>query len=226
MATQIRFSEWSRVVDHGLAAETCREVDAAAEAWRMLNGLPVPPLSFAGPDGRQLCARQYVGVIEVDDVVIEIYPKLDSALIAASNEEPLSPTVRVDTVMHNLLWMLEVANHRDLVETTTAHLEEAPLSFFDLFAYLLGKTYCLNWSGVLHIPMCIRGRHQNRAGAYRAVRTSDEELESIRPRVLHLGRIHTQYRNKSSFQMRLPVPGRAGQLHGGGSSTLSIARHS
>ena len=84
MATQIRFSEWSRVVDHGLAAETCREVDAAAEAWRMLNGLPVPPLSFAGPDGRQLCARQYVGVIEVNDVVIEIYPKLDSALIEAT----------------------------------------------------------------------------------------------------------------------------------------------
>ena len=139
MATQIRFSEWSRVVDHGLAAETCREVDAAAEAWRILNGLPVAPLSFAGPDGRQLCARQYVGVIEVNDVVIEIYPKLDSALIAASNKEPLSPSVRVDTVMHNLLWMLEVANHRDLVETTTAHLEEAPLSFFDLFAYLLGK---------------------------------------------------------------------------------------
>lgn len=139
MAIQIRFSEWSQVVDHGLAAETCREVDAAAEAWRILNGLHVAPLSFAGPDGRQLCARQYVGVIEVNDVVIEIYPKLDSALIAASNKEPLSPSVRVDTVMHNLLWMLEVANHRDLVETTTAHLEEAPLSFFDLFAYLLGK---------------------------------------------------------------------------------------
>jgi 5-methylcytosine-specific restriction endonuclease McrBC regulatory subunit McrC len=139
LGTQIRFSEWSRVVDHGLAAETCREVDAAAEAWRILNGLPVAPLSFAGPDGRQLCARQYVGVIEVNDVVIEIYPKLDSALIVASNKEPLSPSVRVDTVMHNLLWMLEVANHRDLVETTTAHLEEAPLSFVDLFAYLLGK---------------------------------------------------------------------------------------
>lgn len=139
MATQIRFSEWSRVVDHGLTAETCREVDAAAEAWRILNGLPVAPLSFAGPNGRQLCARQYVGVIEVNDVVIEIYPKLDSALIAASNKEPLSLSVKVETVMHNLLWMLEVANHRDLVETTTAHLDEAPLSFFDLFAYLLGK---------------------------------------------------------------------------------------
>ena len=153
MATQVRFSEWSRVVDHGLAAETCREVDAAAEAWRILNGLPVAPLSFAGPDGRQLCARQYVGVIEVNDVVIEIYPKLDSALIAASNKEPLSPSVRVDTVMHNLLWMLEVANHRDLVETTTAHLEEAPLSFFDLLLSVL--TYstqsgfrarsCIDW---------------------------------------------------------------------------------
>jgi 5-methylcytosine-specific restriction endonuclease McrBC regulatory subunit McrC len=139
LATQIRFSEWSRVVDHGLAAETCQEVDAAAEAWRILNGLPVAPLSFAGLEGRQLCARQYVGVIEVNDVVIEIYPKLDSALIAASNKEPLAPSVKVDTVMHNLLWMLEVAKHRDLVETTTAHLEEAPLSFFDLFAYLLGK---------------------------------------------------------------------------------------
>ena len=47
--------------------------------------------------------------------------------------------MRIDSVMRNLLWMLEVADHRDLVETTTAHLEEAPLSFFDLFAYLLGK---------------------------------------------------------------------------------------
>jgi 5-methylcytosine-specific restriction endonuclease McrBC regulatory subunit McrC len=78
-------------------------------------------------------------VIEVNDVLIEIYPKLDSALIEASSKEPLSSSVRADTVMHNLLWMLEVANHRDLVETTTAHLEEAPLSFFDLFAYMLGK---------------------------------------------------------------------------------------
>lgn len=180
MATQIRFSEWSRVGDHGLAAETCREVDAAAEAWRILNGLPVAPLSFAGPDGRQLCARQYVGVIEVNDVVIEIYPKLDSALIAASNKEPISPSVKVDTVMHNLLWMLEVANHRDLVETTTAHLEEAPLSFFDLFAYLLGKNL---------LPELERG-------VARTYVTFEDDIKTVRGRI---GLVEQVTRNWNRF---------------------------
>jgi 5-methylcytosine-specific restriction endonuclease McrBC regulatory subunit McrC len=120
-----------------LSADVCRDIDAAAEAWRILNGLSVSPLSFAGPDGKQLCARQYVGVIEVDEVALEIYPKLDATLIEASEIHPLSSAI--DTVMSNLLWMLEVADHRDLAETATAHLEEAPTSFFDLFAYLLGK---------------------------------------------------------------------------------------
>lgn len=139
MPRQLRLTEWSRLVDHGLAAETCWEIHEAAQAWRKFNGLAVSPLTFAGPNGRQLCARQYVGVVEVNDVEIEIYPKLDSTLIEASEGEPLSPSVRVDTVMQNLLWMLEIADHRDLVETATAHLQEAPTSFFDLFAYLLGK---------------------------------------------------------------------------------------
>lgn len=138
LAREIRICECSRA-DHGLSADVCRDIDAAAEAWRILNGLPVSPLSFAGPDGQQLCARQYVGVIEVDEVVLEIYPKLDAALIEVSERKPLSSATTFDSVMRNLLWMLEVADHRDLAETATAHLEEAPTSFFDLFAYLLGK---------------------------------------------------------------------------------------
>ena len=150
LPTQMRFCEWSRV-DHGLTTAVCCDIDAAAEAWRILNGLPSSPISFAGPDGRQLCSRQYVGVVEVDDVAIEIYPKLDSALIAANETQPLLPAVRVDSVMRNLLWMLEVAEHRDLVETATAHVEEAPTSFFDLFAYLLGKNLLPELeSGVAH----------------------------------------------------------------------------
>ena len=35
--------------------------------------------------------------------------------------------------------MLEVADHHHSAGTATAHLEEAPTSFFDLFADLLGK---------------------------------------------------------------------------------------
>lgn len=94
LAREIRICEWLRA-DHGLSADVCRDIDAAAEAWRILNGLPVSPLSFAGPDGQQLCARQYVGVIEVDEVVLEIYPKLDAALIEVSERKPLSSRRRL-----------------------------------------------------------------------------------------------------------------------------------
>lgn len=139
MQKQIRISEWSRVRCPDLPEEIRREIDSAAEAWREQNGLPAPPLSFTGPEGEHLCARQYVGVVEVNDTVIEIYPKLDRALIETNEEEPLPPSISVDSVMRNLLWMLEVADYRDLAEAHTAHLEEAPTSFFDLFAFLLGK---------------------------------------------------------------------------------------
>lgn len=139
MQKQIRISEWSRARSPGLSEEIRREIDSAAEAWREQNGLPASPLSFAGPDGEHICARQYVGVVEVSDILIEIYPKLDAALIETNEEEPLPPSTSVDSVMRNLLWMLEVADYRDLAEAHTAHLEEAPTSFFDLFAFLLGK---------------------------------------------------------------------------------------
>lgn len=138
MLQPIRISEWSRVVLRELSEETRGEIDRAAEAWRQQNRLPAPPLSFAGHDGSQLCTRQYVGVVEVNDVLIEIYPKLDATLIDASEKDRLPPSA-VDSVMHNLLWILEVADYRDLAEAQTAHLEEAPTSFFDLFAFLLGK---------------------------------------------------------------------------------------
>ena len=137
--SQIRLVEWSMGFDHELTAETQRDIEKAAKSWRDVNSLPASPLFFVGPDGSRLCTRQYVGVIEVNDVAVEIYPKLDASLIDAADGHALSSSARIDSVMHNLLWMLEVANYRNLAETETAHLEEAPTSFLDLFAYLLGK---------------------------------------------------------------------------------------
>jgi 5-methylcytosine-specific restriction endonuclease McrBC regulatory subunit McrC len=134
----IRVCEWQRV-DHPLTLNQRRDVAAAVNQWRSQENLPVSPLYFAGADGEKLCANQYVGVVEVNDVVIEIYPKLDATLIELSDNQPLSSDSTINSVMRNLLWMLEVANHRDVAETDTSHLEEAPTSFFDLFAYLLGK---------------------------------------------------------------------------------------
>jgi 5-methylcytosine-specific restriction endonuclease McrBC regulatory subunit McrC len=135
----IRISEWSRVPLRELSDEIRREIANASDAWRQQNGLPTAPLSFAGPDGKQLCTRQYVGVVEVNDVVIEIFPKLDATLIEASEEEPVPRSADIDSVMRSLLWILEVADYRNLAEAQTAHLEEAPTSFFDLFAFLLAK---------------------------------------------------------------------------------------
>jgi 5-methylcytosine-specific restriction endonuclease McrBC regulatory subunit McrC len=139
VSVPIRISEWSRVALHDLPENIRREIEYAAEGWRQQNSLPATPLSFAGHGGSQLCTRQYVGVVEVNDVVIEIYPKLDATLIDADEEERLPPSAKIDSVMRNLLWILEVADYRDLAEAQTAHLEEAPTSFFDLFAFLLGK---------------------------------------------------------------------------------------
>jgi 5-methylcytosine-specific restriction endonuclease McrBC regulatory subunit McrC len=117
----------------------CREIDEASEAWRAINQLPGSPLAFSGPNGQELGARQYVGIIEVGEVSLEIYPKLDAGLFETNEGKALSSDETRGSVMRSLLWMLEVANHRDLAETSTAHLEEVPTSFFDLFAYLLGK---------------------------------------------------------------------------------------
>lgn len=149
--TALRISEWSRIADCGLPRESRARVAAAVEAWRICNRLPSSPLTFGGPEGSDLLARQYVGVVEVDDVAVEIYPKLDAELLTASEQRPLAPEARVDSVMQNLLWMLHVSSFREMAETETAHLEEAPTSFVDLFAYLLGKNLLPELErGVLH----------------------------------------------------------------------------
>lgn len=75
----------------------------------------------------------------MNDAAIEIYPKLDATLLDTHDDQLLPSSTSVDSVMRNLIWMLEVANHYNFAETATAHLEEASISFFDLFAYLLAR---------------------------------------------------------------------------------------
>jgi 5-methylcytosine-specific restriction enzyme subunit McrC len=135
----VRISEWAKIDTHALSIEQCHQLEAATLAWASQQRLPVPPLSFSGSGSQSLCASQYVGVVETDDVAVEIYPKLDAALVSNGDSTPISESVKLDSVMRNLLWMLEVSEHREIVETDTGQLEEAPTSFFDLFAFLLGK---------------------------------------------------------------------------------------
>ena len=163
----IRICEWANVETHGLTYVQREQVNAAVLAWAQKQHLPSPPLSFTGPNGDSLCATHYVGVVEIDGVAIEIYPKLDSALIADNQSGVISNQAPLTSVMRNLLWMLEVAEHREVVEADVGHLEEMPTTFFDLFAYLLGKNLL----------------NQLMAGVSHSYITRSDDLTTVRGRI-------------------------------------------
>jgi 5-methylcytosine-specific restriction endonuclease McrBC regulatory subunit McrC len=147
----LRICEWARIENHDLSAAQRDQLSYASQAWAQQQQLPAAPLTFSGSQGQFLCAAQYVGVVEVDDVAVEIYPKLDSELLAEDEAGVLSSQTDVSSVMRNLLWILEVAEHRKIIEVDTGHLEEIPETFLDFFAYLLGKNLlCQLTLGVSH----------------------------------------------------------------------------
>ncbi|MDO9542319.1 MAG: hypothetical protein Q7J98_08355 [Kiritimatiellia bacterium] len=128
----IRLCEWGSVnVD--LTPDQRHRIFAAADKWREYNRLPVPPLDFSGVDGTTLCTRQYVGVVEVEGISIEIYPKLDSVLLESETVDEGA----AKTVMRNLLWILEASGYAQVIQTDTAHLEGTALTYDDLFSYLM-----------------------------------------------------------------------------------------
>jgi 5-methylcytosine-specific restriction enzyme subunit McrC len=133
----LRVCEWSAVPVTGVLDVDQREaIEEAAEIWRVANGLSALPLSFAGPHGDTLRAYQYVGVVEVFGATVEIYPKLDQQLLDSNQ---ITSALLADSVMRNLLWMLDVSGYMDISEADTAHLEEHPVSFYDVFAYLMAR---------------------------------------------------------------------------------------
>lgn len=150
----VRISEWASVSVEFLSEMQREAISEASEAWQVANGLGDPPLAFSGPRGDVLCARQYVGVVEVGDVTIEIYPKLDKHLVSSQ----IIPSIQLaDSVMQDLLWMLEVSGYMDISETDTAHLCEQSISFYDVFAYLMAKNLLLELqSGVPHSYISMR----------------------------------------------------------------------
>ncbi len=135
--TCIRVSEWSSVpVEGRLTVEQREGIEAAARVWQTANGLSASPLSFSGANGDRLGSRQYVGVVEVAGVAVEIYPKLDREIIG---DREITSEELAGTAMRNLLWMMEVSGSEDISPTDAAHLEEQSMSFYDVFAYLLAK---------------------------------------------------------------------------------------
>ncbi|MDB6175060.1 MAG: McrBC restriction endonuclease system subunit McrC [Chthoniobacteraceae bacterium] len=119
----------------GWTREQREAIAAAAEAWRDEHRLPISPLAFEGVDGCTLRVQQYVGIIEAGGVCVEIYPKLDAALMAGA----ILDTVRASSVMGNLLWLLEESGYGGLVDAGEASVEDAPEAIGDLLAWLFAK---------------------------------------------------------------------------------------
>ncbi len=159
----LRLCEWAGTQVEGWNSERRAQLMRTVAAWKDANRLNAAPLSFGG-DGNHLHAKQFVGVVEAADVAIEIYPKLDAGLL---DDEALLSEQRVHSIMHNLLWMLEVAEHREISETDTAGLEETPDTFVDLFAYLLAK----------------RLLRELENGVARTYRRREDDLRAVRGRI-------------------------------------------
>ncbi|NCC61354.1 MAG: hypothetical protein EOM12_10530 [Verrucomicrobiae bacterium] len=132
----IRICEWSTLNVPELDDKQCQAINSAVWSWQQANSISEAPLSFVGTNGKTLRTRQYAGVIEVEDVTIEIYPKLDSRLLEESSVEDERI---IGSVMSDLLWVLDVSGHMGICEFGRAGLEESPTNFFDIFALLMAR---------------------------------------------------------------------------------------
>lgn len=131
----IRVAEWS-TTEVSLPIEIRKAIAGCVEEWKQDNCLNAAPLAFSGSAGTCLTTTHYVGIVEIEGYVIEIYPKLDKALI--SNNSKIDNNLQ-QTVMAALAWMLEVTNHDNVFDTETSGLETEPTDFLDLWATLLAK---------------------------------------------------------------------------------------
>jgi 5-methylcytosine-specific restriction endonuclease McrBC regulatory subunit McrC len=160
----LRLCEWSsvRVSPKFWNRERREEVARAAQSWREEHRLSHLPLIWEGSDGCMLRARQWVGVVEVAGATIEIFPKLDAHLL-----DEAQPGDRAGSVLRSLLWMMEASGMEDALEAETAGLDESPLSFVDLWAYLLAKN--------------LRARLQGSAS--HAYRYQEDTVHAVRGRI-------------------------------------------
>ena len=159
----IRTTEYASFDASALSVEQRRAIAKTARLWQVAHGLSSLPLDFGGIDGSVLTTTQYVGVVAAGGVCVEIFPKLDREVVKTGHVDNGTAPV----VMRQLLWMMHVAGHLDLVEAGTAALAEQPARFLDLFAWLLGAN--------LHRELSLGLAHNYIARA--------DDLRSVRGRI-------------------------------------------
>lgn len=130
----IRLCEYS-VKETSLSADVRQSIEEAAERWRLANGLNNLPLQFGGASGTKLTSKQWVGVVQAGGVRVEIFPKLDRALL--DRESPTEPEAA--SALQGLVRVLEISQHRNLVDVGDAKLDAIPTNYFDLLSVLFAR---------------------------------------------------------------------------------------
>jgi 5-methylcytosine-specific restriction enzyme subunit McrC len=133
----IRLCESGKPIRHGLDLEQKAGLEAAVDGWMAENPTGQRPLSFSGAHGELLLARQFAGIVGTYQATVEIYPKLDASVIHGEVEVGLPVA---NTVLQNLLWMMEAAAETEPSESGIAGLPESPTNFFDVYAFLMARS--------------------------------------------------------------------------------------
>lgn len=108
------------------------EMNELARDWARLNRLNAAPLEWIGDT---IWVRQFVGVFELGEYRVEIFPKLDKHLLG---KDELNEDVQNSTLGH-LLRLLDAAGFEQHIENGDAMLHDESLSFPDIWAYFLAR---------------------------------------------------------------------------------------
>ena len=112
-------------------------LSASLDQWResQPKGTELP-LKFSGPTGERLNAVNFVGVVEVPGLRVEIFPKLDAALV--TDNAPVSEAAAAK-VLRNLAWMIEAADFEEITVSPPTTAGELPDCFLDWLAWLFAE---------------------------------------------------------------------------------------
>lgn len=118
-----------------MPADIRKSIEEAADRWRLASDLKDPPLEFGGASGTKLTANQWVGVVQAGGVRVEIFPKLDKALLGRESPNDIEAA----SAMRGLVRVLEISQHRNLVDVGDAKLDAIPTNYLDLLAMLFAR---------------------------------------------------------------------------------------
>ena len=135
----LQLTEWqSKKPPSHWPSDVQEQIEELSRGWKETHNLNAMPMEWGGRDGQTLSVRQWVGVVEVGDYRVEIYPKLDKHLLESKSDDAVEAKA-FDSGLRGLLSMIAAADYGEWVGHERATLEYEPLQFPDVWAYFLGR---------------------------------------------------------------------------------------